>query len=187
MQLVQANQEDIDRFIKDLETHRKMAHNVIAQAQAKQANLYNSKCRSLSFQVGQRVLINPHLLEWLESKGTGVKLRQQWIGPYIVLDRVSQNTYRLQLPKSFPGSNIINLEHLWPYVPSPQRFGAQVELPNTCQFLQLGKQQDIKDIVGHRFDRHWKQIVYKTSFRGYSSLADKWLTVRHLRDVPNVL
>jgi hypothetical protein len=123
MLLLRENREDVDRFVRDLETHRRMAQDAIAQAQAKQVDTHNRGCRALLFEEGNLILINPHSLEWLESKGAGVKLRQHWIGPFEVLSWVSQNAYRLHLPKAFPGSNVINLEHMRPYVSSPTRFG----------------------------------------------------------------
>jgi hypothetical protein len=187
MQLLRENREDVDGFVRDLETHRRMARDAIAQAQAKQADAHDRGRRVLSFVEGEMVLINPHSLEWLESKGAGVKLRQRWIGPFRVLKRVSQNAYRLQLPKAFPGSNIINLEHIRPYVSSPSRFGARDGLPDTRKFLQIGERQDVEDLIDHRYDRRRKQVVYKTRFRNFSSQADKWLTPADLRDVPDIL
>jgi hypothetical protein len=177
MLLLQENQEDVDRFVRDLETHRRMARDAIAQAQAKQADTHDRGCWALSFEEGNLVLINLHSLEWLESKGAGVKLRQHWIGPFEVLSWVSQNAYQLHLPKAFPGSNVINLEHMHPYVSSPTCFGDRVELPDTRKFLQIGKQQTVEDLITHRYNRRRKQIVYKTHFFRYLSQADKWLTV----------
>jgi hypothetical protein len=131
--------------------------------------------------------VNPHLLEWLESKGPGVKLRQRWIGPFEVQEHVSHNAYRLKLPKTFPSSNIINLEHLRPYYPTPPCFGKQPTLPDTCQFLQEGESYKVEDILDHKFNRCQRKLVYKIRFKGYSSLADKWLTERELCDVSDLL
>jgi hypothetical protein len=187
MLLLQENQEDVDGFVWDLETHWRMARDAIAQAQAKQADAHDRGCQALSFEEGNLVLINPHSLEWLESKGAGVKLRQHWIGPFEVLSWVSQNAYRLHLPKAFLGSNVINLEHMRPYISSPARFGDQVKLLDTRKFLQIGKQQTVEDPIVHCYDRRRKQIVYKTHFFGYLLQANKWLTAADLRDVPDVL
>jgi hypothetical protein len=187
MQLLRANREDIDSFLADLETHRRMARDAVAVAQEKQAHAYDSGRRHAQFEKGSLVLVNPHTLEWQESKGAGVKLRQRWIGPFQVLARVSANTYRIRLPKKFPGSNVINLEHLSAYSPSPSEFGRRPTLPDTRQFLHEGETPDIEEVVGHRYDRRRRQIVYLVTFRGYSSLADKWLSERNLRDVQDLL
>jgi hypothetical protein len=52
-----------------------MARDAVAQAQAKQAGSYNARHQVLAFEEGDKVLLNPHSLEWVESKGTRVKLR----------------------------------------------------------------------------------------------------------------
>jgi hypothetical protein len=187
MQLLRAGREDIDTFLTDLETHRQMARNAVAAAQEKQAHAYDAGRRHVEFAKGSQVLVNPHSLEWLESKGAGAKLRQRWIGPYEVADRVSLNTYRIKLPKSFPGSGVINVEHLRQYRASPPEFGTRATLPDTRQFLQEGETYEVDAIRAHRYDRRRRNLVYLTSFKGYSSLADKWLTARNLSDVPDVL
>jgi hypothetical protein len=187
MQLLRANREDIDSFLSELETHRRMARDAVAVAQERQAHAYDSGRRHAQFEKGSLVLVNPHTLEWQESKGAGVKLRQRWIGPFKVISRVSANTYRIKLPKKFPGSNVINLEHLSAYHSSPAEFGRRPTLPDTRQFLHEGETPDIEDVVGHRYDRRRRQIVYLVTFRGYSSLADKWLSERDLRDVQDLL
>jgi hypothetical protein len=115
------------------------------------------------------------------------KLWQRWIGPFEVAGRVSVNTYRIKLPKSYPGSGVINIEHLRQYRPSPPEFGDRAKLPDTRQFLQEGESYDVDSIRAHRYDRRRQNLVYLTSFKGYSSLADKWLTARDLSDVPEIL
>jgi hypothetical protein len=187
MQLLRAGREDINAFLTDLETHRQMARDAVAAAQEKQAHAYDAGRRHIEFAKGSQVLVNPHSLEWLESKGAGAKLRQRWIGPYKVADRVSLNTYRIKLPKSFPGSGVINVEHLREYWASPSEFGVRATLPDMRQFLQEGESYEVDSIRVHRSDRQRRNLVYLTSFKGYSSLADKWLTARNLSDVPDVL
>jgi hypothetical protein len=187
MEILRSNREDIDSFLEKLETRRQMARDALAQAQDKQARAYDASRRYREFEIGSLVLVNPHSLEWLESKGAGVKLRQRWIGPFEVLKRVSINSYRIKLPRSFPGSGVINVEHLQPYISSPPEFGKRQKLPDTRKFLQEGEDYDVEDILTHRYDKGRKAYVYRARFKGYSSLADKWLTARDLRDVSELL
>jgi hypothetical protein len=73
IQLLRAGQEDINSFLTDLETHRQMARDAITAAQEKQAHAYDAGRRHVEFEKGSQVLVNPHSLEWLESKGAGAK------------------------------------------------------------------------------------------------------------------
>jgi hypothetical protein len=121
-----------------------MAQDSMAQAQANQAGVFNTRRQVLAFKEGDKVLLNPHLLEWVKSKGTGVKLRQYWMGPFTVEQRILQNAYQLKLLKVFPSSNVINLEHLRPYILSPEHFGKRSTLPDSCKFLQVGEEATSK-------------------------------------------
>ncbi|KZV79525.1 hypothetical protein EXIGLDRAFT_598376, partial [Exidia glandulosa HHB12029] len=91
------------------DAHRTAARDAIALAQHQMAQAYNSHRRELTFKPGQLVLIRPKTLELLESKGEGVKLRQRALGPFAVQERVSDATYRIDLPDTFPMSNVIHI------------------------------------------------------------------------------
>jgi len=58
----------------------------IAKAQGEQSLQFNKGRRPVpDFKQGNRVLVNPHTLDWVDSKGAGAKLKQCWIGPFKVL------------------------------------------------------------------------------------------------------
>jgi hypothetical protein len=83
-------------YLERLKMHREAARDAIAKAQAEQSKHYNKGRRDVpEFKVGSRVLINPHSLEWVESKGEGAKLVQRWIGPFEVVQKLNPRTYRL--------------------------------------------------------------------------------------------
>lgn len=63
-------------FIETMRMHRESARRAIARAQVKQAEAYNRGRRLIEFEPGDLVLVNPHSLEWAESKGEGAKLVQ---------------------------------------------------------------------------------------------------------------
>ena len=63
--------------------HRDSARHAIAKAQDQQVKSYNKGWKPVpDLKQGDRVLVNPHALEWTESKGEGKKLTQRWIGPF---------------------------------------------------------------------------------------------------------
>lgn len=76
--------KETQEFIRELAMHRESARRAIARVQQKQAAWYNKGRKVLEFEAGDLVLVNPHSLEWVESKGEGAKLVQRWIGPFEV-------------------------------------------------------------------------------------------------------
>ena len=71
-------------FIQELSMHREEAWLAIAKAQHEQSIQYNRRRKEADIKEGDRVLVNPHSLEWVESKKDGAKLNPQWDGPFEV-------------------------------------------------------------------------------------------------------
>lgn len=64
-------------FLDTLEMHRVSARRAIARAQDEQVKSFNKGRKPVpDLKQGDRVLVNPHALEWVESKGEGKKLTQ---------------------------------------------------------------------------------------------------------------
>lgn len=109
-----------DRFSSDylsrIAMHRDSARQAIALAQHEQAKSYNKGRKPApTFHLGSKVLLNPHSLEWTESKGEGAKLAPRWIGPFEITEGISPKVYRLHLPNKNPSSPVFNIEHLKAY------------------------------------------------------------------------
>ena len=141
-------------FLEQLETHRGSARRAIAKAQDDQAKSYNSGRREIPpFKEGDRVLVNPHSLEWVESKGEGAKLKQRWIGPFEITQVINPNVYRLKMSNKYPGLPIFNFSHLRKYTPSPEEFSERPTLPETRTQVPEQAEYEVEKIVGHRCSR----------------------------------
>ncbi|KAI4294377.1 hypothetical protein K525DRAFT_180988, partial [Schizophyllum commune Loenen D] len=91
---------------------REAARDAIAKAQEEQAKQYNKGRRAVpELRTGDKVLVNPHTLKWIESKGKGRKLKQRWIGPFEVVQRLNPNTYRLRMDDRYTAVPIFNIAH----------------------------------------------------------------------------
>ncbi|KAK0184063.1 hypothetical protein F5146DRAFT_880673, partial [Armillaria mellea] len=83
--------------------HRESARLAIACAQETQAKYYNKGCKVIpELEPGTLVLVNPHSLEWKESKGKGAKLVQRWIGPFEIAEKVNPKVYQLKMSSNYP-------------------------------------------------------------------------------------
>ncbi len=63
-------------FMQELEVHRALARDSLARATSRQARAHDSHHCSEEYEVGDEVLLNPHLLDLVDVKGTGWKLLQ---------------------------------------------------------------------------------------------------------------
>lgn len=84
-----------ESFLQKLSMHQEDARLAIAKAQHEQSIQYNRRRKEANIKEEDQALVNPHSLEWLESKKDGAKLNPHWVGPFEVVEKVNNNVYHL--------------------------------------------------------------------------------------------
>lgn len=173
---------DVQSFIATFQMHRESARNAIALAQIRQIEAYNKGRKEPSFKDGDEVLINPHSLEWVESKGEGAKLVQRAIGPFTVRERINPKVYRLEMPGNYPGSNVINVQHLRKYQRSGPEFGDREMLPETRWLAPAQELYEVERIIAHDRRRLGKRkvLMFLVRWKDYPASQDTWEPESHL-------
>lgn len=110
--------------------------------------------------MGSLVLLNLHSLEWKEAKEEGAKLVQQWIRPFEVTEKVNLKVYHLRLDNCYPGSPVVNAEHLKRFAPSPEEFGERAILPDTRTVKPASEEYEVDKIIGHRVHRSSRKYQF---------------------------
>lgn len=151
--------ENTDDFLSMLHMHRQSVRNAIATSQAKQVLSYNKGRQVTKFSIGGLVLVNPHLLEWVESKGAGAKLMQRWIGRCKVTEQVNPKVYHLRMSDKYPCCPVFNIDHLKKYATSPVEFREWTILPETRILKEASEEYKWESLVGHQFDK--RKCKYK--------------------------
>lgn len=182
-----AHNDNANKFLQTMDMHRQAVRTAIAKAQTKQADSYNRGRRVVDFPIGSLVLLNPHSLEWKESKEEGAKLVQRWIGPFEVTEKVNPKVYRLRLDDRYPGSPVVNVEHLKKYAPSPEEFGIRTELLDTCTSKPESEEYEVDSIVGHRINKKSRKFEFLIRWRGYNPHHDSWASERDMHNAPEIL
>jgi hypothetical protein len=167
--------------------HREGARLAIAKAQESQSKFYNKGRKDVpEFGIGSKVLISPHSLEWIESKGEGAKLVQRWIGPFEVLQRLNPRTYRVRLDDKYPGFPVFNLDHLKPYVDSPERLGIRSKMPETRDRVAT-EEYEVEKIIAKKYDKRRKTHLWLVRWKSYGPQHDTWQTTKDLRNAPEMM
>ena len=173
-------------FLETLAMHRDSARRSIATAQDKQATQYNKSRRAVpEFKKGSMVLVNPHSLEWVDSKGTGAKLKQRWIGPFEVIQKINPNVYRLRMGDQYPGFPVFNIEHLKRYNPSEDKWGDRTIMKESSWPKTASEEYAVEAIVGHR--RKARGMEWLVRWEGYGPQFDTWEPTSFLKNAPVVL
>lgn len=132
----------------ELAAHREAARDTIKCSADRQAFQYDKGCRAPQLEVGNKVLLNPHALELIETKGNGHKLVQRKIGPFEITEVISPTAFRLRLPDTYPMHNVVNLQHLTKYHRSPDK--QQPVMSNPRDLLKSTEEYKVKRIVDEK-------------------------------------
>ena len=166
--------------------HRDSAKRSIAKAQDEQSLQYNKGRKPVpEFKQGDKVLVNPHTLDWIDSKGAGAKLKQRWIGPFEVSQVINPKVFRLRMSDKYPGFLVFNIEHLKKYHESTPEMGEHTVMPESRRTQTESQEYEVEDIVGHR--RSGKALQYLVQWSGYGPQYDTWEPARGLRNAATLV
>jgi len=173
-------------FLEMLAMHRDSARRAIAIAQDKQAMQYNKSHHLVpNLKKGSQVLFNLHSLEWVDSKGTGAKLKQCWIGPFEVVQRINPKVYCLRMSDQYPGLPVFNIEHLKPYKESEEKWGECTSMRESRQIKPTSEEYNVEAIIGHRRKLHGMEWLIR--WEGYGPQFNTWEPTACLKNAPLVL
>ena len=147
----------------------------IKHAQKEYAKHYNRKVKSHlnladepTFKVGDKV--------WLSSKDISTarpsaKLDHKFLGPFKIIQKISDVTYRLDLPPTMDINNSFHVSRLEPYKEGhPNQ--PQQEVPPV--FVEGERQYIPERILDGTFDKASQQYMYLVHWEGYPDSEDTW-------------
>ena len=177
---------EVKNFLETMAMHRDSARRAIAKAQEEQSAQYNKGRKPVpDFRKGDRVLVNPHSLDWIDAKGNGAKLKQCWIGPFEITQRINRKVFRLRMSDKYPGFPVFNIEHLKKYEESGPEWGEHTRMPESRRKQVESNEFEVEAIVGHRRKRNALQFLVRWS--GYGPQFDTWEPQQGLKNASIVL
>ena len=177
---------EVRNFLDTLAMHRDSARRAIAKAQDEQAYQYNKGRKPVpDFKKGDRVLVNPHSLDWIDAKGSGTKLKQRWIGPFEITQKINPKVFRLRMSDKYPGFPVFNIEHLKRYEESGPEWGERTVMPESRRKQAESEEFEVEAIIGHCRKRNALQFLVRWS--GYGPQFDTWEPQRGLKNASIVL
>ena len=173
-------------FLQTLAMHRDSAKRSIAKAQDEQSLQFNKGRKPVpDFKQGDRVLVNPHSLDWVDAKGAGAKLKQRWIGPFEILQKINPKVFRLRMSDKYPGFPVFNIEHLKKYEESSPDKGERTMMPESRRMRLESPEYEVESIVGHR--RSGRALQYLVRWVGYGPQYDTWEPAQGLRNAATLV
>ena len=171
--------QSAQEFIQKLKVHWTLARDSLAWAISSQAWAHDSWCQSDEFEVGDEVLVNPHSLDLVDVKGTGHKLLQWRISPFLISEKISPVVYQLHLPVELHMHPIINIEHISKYHWDEKDGWTKL---GDLQALKGDDEYEVDQITGHRYNWTLQHMEYLVRWKGYGLEHDMFEPESHLRN-----
>ena len=97
-------------MIKESEEKVKLIRDRLKVAQSRQKSYGDSKRKETVYEVGDRVYLRVSPLRGVKRFGVKGKLAPRFVGPYMVLERMREVAYKLELPEGL--SRVHNVFHV---------------------------------------------------------------------------
>jgi transposase InsO family protein len=105
----------IEHITTTLQQQREQAQQNIKESQEKQKERHDNNLHSLTFSIGDKVL----LFESAKAKVHGDKIREKWRGPFYIHDKVAPGAYKLRNMNDQVLKRSVNAERLKRYFERP--------------------------------------------------------------------
>jgi hypothetical protein len=187
--------EDTGNFIDKLIIHRQLAQESILMAQNAVQNAQNKHRIPFEFEVGNKVLINPHSIElsgdWQEK---GRKLTPRYEGLFTMIEKIGPLTYRIALPPDWEIHNVLNIEHLEPWKEPLERLEQSDDILIKPRRPNSKEDWEVKEIVAElRFKPRGskkRQLHYRAKWLypdGVVRETGEWIKAKEFANAPEVV
>jgi hypothetical protein len=159
----------------------------MAQAQIRQSEIANRRREHITFKVGDLVLVNAdHVLEDWERQRPTRKFGSQYIGPFKIMEVISDTAYRVKLPKNMKAHPVFHVNLLEKYIETPPEFSRrEPPRPPPIEVEKEDKQHEVEAILNHRI-RNGKKY-YLVKWKGYPMHESNWEPEENLEKAQGML
>ena len=118
-----------------------------------------------TFAVGDRVLL---ATKFAQPKNVmGKKLLPKWMGPFVIVQKVNEVAYRLDLPGHLNWHNVFHVSLLRRYLD-----GGRVQPPPLPEIVNGEPEYHVEKVLAHRLRRREMEFLIK--WKGYTQEHNSW-------------
>ena len=164
------------------EQQLKQARENVLKAQEKQAKQYNKHRKEVDIKVGDFVLAaHKALLDISERDKPINKAKALLAGPFRVIKETSYSTRRILLPLGSRAHDVINVDKMVKYIPSPDKFASRPPPIERSFDLDGEPLYTVESIIDHQMVKD-KLTMLKVKWLNYPTSDASWVPVQQLKD-----
>lgn len=173
-----SSNDHAEHFVRRAQEALTRAKENLIQAQEharKYADRYRQECH---FERGDKVWLSTQNLSRGDMPGVR-KLDQEWVGPFLITEKVGTVSYRLGIPHDWRIHDVFHISLLKPYLESTEYTDRMVPVATRYSPSEETKWYVIDKLVAvEGTDRKQR---YKVRWKGYDEADDTWERTTHLR------
>jgi len=173
---VPAAVERVERIRQARETLEKR----VQDAQAYQQRVYNAKHTPMAYKPGEHVLLS---VKNLKLRQPSKKLSEKYIGPFVVVEAVGAQAYRIRLPPKYRMHNVFHVSLLKPYRSRPGWTGDNAAEPDLAE--DGTEVWQVEQILKQRTKRGKQEYLLR--WKGYSPDWDSWVPASEFENMDELL
>lgn len=174
--------ESMRQIAEKRATQFRLAQENVRKAQQKQAQQYNKHRKEVDIKVGDFVLVaHKALLDLSERDKPINKAKALLAGPFRVVKETSYSTRRILLPLGCKAHDVINVDKLWRYNPSPDKFATRPAPVERSVDLDGEPLYTVENIIDHKLVKS-KLTELKVKWLNYPLSEASWVPVHSLRE-----
>lgn len=181
--LVPAAQHSFDEMRSTLT----LVRDLLRSAQDRMASLANEHRTELTFSPGDQVLLSTlHITVDNQANRPSQKLAPRFTGPYKVLERIGQVSYKLDIPSNLPIHPVFHISRLRPYT-DPLTFDSSRDVPSRPPPELIGDvpEYEAERVLDKRTRR--RRVEYLIKWVGYPETEATWEPLSHLEHAMDVV
>ena len=123
-------------MIRDTAAQIKLIRDRMRAAQSRQASYADARHRKVEFQVGDLVFLKVSPMKGVRRFGIRGKLSPRFVGPFLVLQRIGEVAYKIELPPSMQVHNVFHVSMLRKCLRDPSQVipHTEVEMIDDCTY-----------------------------------------------------
>jgi hypothetical protein len=176
--------ESVERYIDRCKDVVRCASENIKKSQEQQAKYYNQKHRDDQFKQGDLVLLSTENLSF-KSTTSVKKFRERFLGPFKVVKKVTDVTYRLELPVEWSIHDTFHVSKLRRYISNDDELFPGRALKPMPDIVDGKEEYEVEAILADK--RVGNTTKYLVKWKGYGSDECTWEPTSHLTHAKKIL